>query len=126
MVHPAHPARPSVPPTPRRQVARVLVGLAGALVLGAAPAVAWDLTTQPPQPATPTPWPHPSPWASVGTQMKAAAGGLARVYLPTEAPPASSIPAPALPPPAATPTASYAPPPVHGRWPVAINPVEVE
>lgn len=131
---PVVPSAPAVPPpTPRRQVARVIVGLAGAFVLGATPAVAWDLTTQPPQPAAPTPWPRPSPWASVGVQMKAAAGGLARVYLPSDAPPASSVPPAtsvatslATPPPAAAPTASYAPPAARGRWPVALSPIELE
>jgi hypothetical protein len=82
----AHPGRRTVPmpppPTPRAQFARVVVAAGAAVLLGAGPAVAWDLSTQPPRAEPRSPWGHPSPWVSAGKQMKAAAGGIARVYLP--------------------------------------------
>jgi hypothetical protein len=74
------------PPTPRAQFARVVVAVGAAALLGAGPAVAWDLSTQPPRAAAPTGWPRPSPWLSAGKQMKAAAGGIARIYLPRDLP----------------------------------------
>ena len=72
------------PPTPRAQFARVVVAAGAAVLLGAGPAVAWDLSTQPPHAEPRAPWPHPSPWLSAGKQMKAAAGGIARIYLPRD------------------------------------------
>jgi hypothetical protein len=89
--------------TPRAQASRVVVGLAGAIVLGAAPAIAWDLSTQAPRAAErrPSEPASPSPWRTAGKHVKAAVGGIARVYLPlpqdapvaSENPPASPVPA---------------------------------
>jgi hypothetical protein len=89
-------------PTPRAQVARVLVGATAAVLLGAGPAIAWDLSTQPPRAVARPIWPRPSPWLSAGKQMKTAAGGLARVYLPRSSDaPAESTEVTAPPPPGA-------------------------
>src|SRR5580658_3675512 len=102
-------------PTPRAQAARVVVGIAAAIVLGAGPAIAWDVSTQAPR-ATErrlSETPSPSPWRMAGRHVKAAVGGIARVYLPLseDAPVASedpsASPAPARPPP--RPSASVAP-----------------
>lgn len=83
----------AAPLTPRAQVARVLVGAVAAMIVGAGPAVAWDLSTQLPRAASSRPR-APSVWGAAGKQLKAAAGGIARVYLPrTSEPPASSEPA---------------------------------
>jgi len=83
------------PPTPRAQFARVVVAAGAAVLLGAGPAVAWDLSTQPPRAPARTGWPQPSPWLAAGKQMKSAAGGIARIYLPKDvpAPPDSADPA---------------------------------
>lgn len=72
------------PPTPRAQLSRVVVAAGAAVLLGAGPAVAWDLSTQPPRAEPRSPLPRPSPWLSAGKQMKAAAGGIARIYLPRD------------------------------------------
>jgi hypothetical protein len=98
---------PPAPPTPRAQLSRVVVGAVAAVLLGAGPAIAWDLSTQPPRAEAPSPWPLPSPWLSAGKQMKAAVGGIARVYLPRDiaAPPETAasasvvVPSPVAPPP---------------------------
>jgi hypothetical protein len=108
---------PSAPatriPTPRAQLARVVAAACAATVLGAGPAVAWDLTTQPPRAEAPTPWPRPSPWLAAGKQIKSAAGGVARVYLPADRPTASapepSVASASAPAPVTVPT--FAPPP---------------
>jgi hypothetical protein len=102
-------------PTPRAQAARVVVGVAAAIVLGAGPAIAWDVSTQAPRAAErrPSETASPSPWRTAGRHVKAAVGGIARVYLPLseDAPVASedpsASPAPARPPP--RPSASVAP-----------------
>lgn len=73
-------------PTPRAQLTRVVVAATAALALGAGPAIAWDLSTQPPRAEPRTGWPKPSPWLSAGKQMKAAAGGIARIYFPKASP----------------------------------------
>jgi len=89
----AEPGNPLPTSTPRAQAARVVVGLAVAIVLGAGPAIAWDVSTQAPRPAerrTPQAT-SPSPWKTAGTHVKAAVGGIARVYLPlSEDPPVAS------------------------------------
>jgi hypothetical protein len=104
------PVSPRAPPTPRAQLSRVVVAAGVAVLLGAGPAVAWDLSTQPPRAEARSSWPRPSPWLSAGKQMKAAVGGIARVYLPrdTAAPADSSDPtgAPSAPSPTAPPTAA--------------------
>ena len=41
----SHPA----PPTPRAQLGRVVIGAVLGLVLGAGPALAWDLSASPPR-----------------------------------------------------------------------------
>ncbi len=75
----------------RLAVAAVLAAIAG---LG--PAVAWDMTTQPPRAEPPSAWPKPSPWRAAGGHMKDSAKALARVYLPPgpEDPEAPSVTAP--------------------------------
>jgi hypothetical protein len=85
MVPMASAASPA-PPTPRSQLARVLVGSVMAVVLGAGPAVAWDLSTQPPRAEPRSAWPPRSPWRAAGRDMKAALGNIARVYLPRDKP----------------------------------------
>lgn len=102
----------AAPLTPRGQVLRVLAGATFALVLGAGPAVAWDLSTSLPRGERPSAWPKPSPWRDAGHEMKSAMKGIARVYLPLArtAPSASSDPAtPSVPAPAGTPTAPPVP-----------------
>jgi hypothetical protein len=101
------------PPTPRAQVARVVVAGTLAVVLGAGPAVAWDLSTQlPTRDGIPPAARKASPWRGAGRELKDAAAAIARVYLPSTAVPSASAPstvvAPAVAPP---PTASFAPPP---------------
>ena len=93
--------RPS--PTPRAQLSRVVLAAGLAVAVGAGPAVAWDLTSQAPRAEPRSPWPKPSPWLSAGKELKAAAGGVARVYLPLGEPSASAEP---IPTPAAAATAS--------------------
>jgi hypothetical protein len=97
-------------PTPRAQLTRVVVAATAALVLGAGPAIAWDLSTQPPRADPPTGWPKPSPWLAAGKQMKTAAGGIARIYFPRASPapadPEDAAPPPMMPTPATTPTGS--------------------
>jgi len=104
---PAPGASPPAPPTPRAQLSRVVLAAGAAVLLGAGPAVAWDLTTQPPRAEARSAWPRPSPWLAAMKQTKAAAGGIARVYLPRDlagpadsADPASAVlvPSPAAPP----------------------------
>jgi hypothetical protein len=59
--------------------------LAAALVasiVGLGPAVAWDMTTQPPRAAPRSPWPTAAPWKTAGAQMKETAKAMARIYLP--------------------------------------------
>jgi len=115
---PAPTASPPALPTPRAQFARVVVAAGAAVLLGAGPAVAWDLTTQPPRAEPRSAWPRPSPWLSAGKQMKAAAGGLARVYMPrdTAAPPDSADPASAVLVPS-----PVAPPPAPSSAPVVLS-----
>ena len=107
---------------------RVLVGATFAILVGAGPAIAWDVSTQPPRAEVPSPWAPPSPWKTAGEHMKEAVKGIARVYLPrsriavAEDPASSAIPAPALPaaPPAPSSTATvlgaYAPRPLVGTY----------
>jgi hypothetical protein len=57
-------------------------GLAALLALG--PAIAWDLTSQPPLATPPSPWPQPSPWKDAKSQMSESAKAVAQVYLPPE------------------------------------------
>jgi hypothetical protein len=97
------------PPTPRAQFAHVVVAAGAAVLLGAGPAVAWDLSTQPPRAEARSAWPRPSPWLSAARQMKAAVGGIARIYLPKDkaAPADSGDPAsPTLPPSSPAPSAT--------------------
>jgi hypothetical protein len=116
------------PPTPRAQMARVLVASSFALLVGIGPAVAWDVSTQPPRAEAPSPWPRPSPWTTAASQMAGAVKGIARVYLPrsTQSPPdESAAVTPSAPPPAsaASPAPAvvgvYAPPlprPMASYW----------
>jgi hypothetical protein len=105
------PSRP--PPTPRAQMARVLVASSFALLVGIGPAVAWDVSTQPPRAEAPSPWPRPSPWETAGSQMAGAVKGIARIYLPStipSPPDESAAVTPSLPPlSSATPVSPAAP-----------------
>ena len=106
-------------PTPRAQLSRVVVAACAAILLGAGPAVAWDMSTQPPRAEPRSAWPRPSPWLSAGKQMKAAAGGIARIYLPRDkpAPVDPADPAAASPSPPATATATTAVTAARSAWP---------
>jgi hypothetical protein len=75
--------------------ARVRLAAAAALVciLGLGPAVAWDMTSQPPRAKPRSPWASPpSPWKVAGLQMKDSARAMAKVYLPPRAEESSSPP----------------------------------
>jgi hypothetical protein len=67
-------------------MAKVLVGATLAVMLGAGPAVAWDMTTQMPathRSATAAAAVHgTSPWKRAGRDLKDAFKAVARVYLP--------------------------------------------
>jgi len=94
------PSTPSVP-FPRRARLRVLAFAFVAAVAGLGPAVAWDMTTQPPRAEPRSPWPKVSPWKTAGAHMKDSAKAMARVYLPA---------GPAEPDETATPTGTAAAP----------------
>jgi hypothetical protein len=113
--------------TPRAQMIRVLVGATFAILVGTGPAIAWDVSTQPPRAEVPSPWAPPSPWKTAGEHMKEAVKGIARVYLPrsrravAEDPASSAIPAaplPVAPTPSSTATVlgAYARPPPLGTY----------
>jgi len=65
-------------------MAKVLVGVTLAVMLGAGPAVAWDMTTQMPRRSTTsaTTVHGTSPWKRAGRDLKDAFKAVARVYLP--------------------------------------------
>ena len=67
-------------------MAKVLVGVTLAVLLGAGPAVAWDMTTQMPatqRSTTAAAAVHgTSPWKRAGRDLKDAFKAVARVYLP--------------------------------------------
>ncbi len=66
-------------------MAKVLVGVTLAVMLGAGPAVAWDMTTQMPRRSTTTAAAAvhgTSPWKRAGRDLKDAFKAVARVYLP--------------------------------------------
>jgi hypothetical protein len=65
-------------------MAKVLLGVTLAVMLGAGPAVAWDMTTQMPRlaAATATVTHGTSPWKRAGRDLKDAFKAVARVYLP--------------------------------------------
>ena len=71
-----------VPPRPRSPRLRVAAGLILAAVFGLGPAVAWDMTTQPPRAEPRSAWPKPSPWKAAGAHIKESARAVAQVYLP--------------------------------------------
>jgi hypothetical protein len=97
--------RPTRMMTPRAQLARVLVGATFAILVGAGPAIAWDVSTQPPRAEAPSPWPQPSPWKGAGEHLKDAMKGIARVYLPrSKRPTAEQETVPTLPAPSAAPS----------------------
>jgi hypothetical protein len=109
--------------TPRAQVARVVAAGALAAVLGAGPAVAWDVSTQLPLPNSAPAARKPSPWRGAGRELKVAAVTLARVYLPSASAAPSASEAPTVASPASTlappvPPAAVLPPPVFHRYPV--------
>ena len=69
--------------TPRAQMAKVLLGATLAIMVGAGPAVAWDMTTQMPHRAAAAAATHgTSPWKRAGRDLKDAFKAVARVYLP--------------------------------------------
>jgi hypothetical protein len=75
--------RPTWSMTPRTQMAKVLVGATLAVLLGAGPAIAWDVTTQMPRRAATATVTHgTSPWKRAGRDLKDAFKAVARVYLP--------------------------------------------
>jgi hypothetical protein len=111
-----------IPPTPRSQLARVVVGASLAAVLGAGPAVAWDVSTQLPRAPPPSHWPKPSPWRDAGKNMKTAAGDIARLYLPRTRPaPAASEVSAATPAPTPTPSVTTASPATARRMPYVVS-----
>ncbi|HTQ46937.1 MAG TPA: hypothetical protein VMI75_29485 [Polyangiaceae bacterium] len=65
-------------------MAKVLVGVTLAVMLGAGPAVAWDMTTQMPRQSTraASAIHGTSPWKRAGRDLKDAFKAVARVYLP--------------------------------------------
>lgn len=104
----ARPRGMSPTVSPRAHVTRLLIGVVAALLLASGPAVAWDMTTQPPRAAARSPWPAPHPWTGAGKVMKKAAKGMSAIYLPqraTEPEPDDSASVPSAPP---LPTASVA------------------
>jgi hypothetical protein len=79
------PVRPTWSMPPRAQMTKVLLGATLAIMVGAGPAVAWDMTTQMPRvrSATAAATPHgSSPWKRAGRDLKDAIKAVARVYLP--------------------------------------------
>ena len=105
--------------TPRAQMVRVLIGATFAILVGSGPAIAWDVSTQPPRAERQSPWAPPSPWKIAGEHMKDAVKGIARVYLPrsrravAEDQATCAASASALPTPPSAPSAS---PPVLGAY----------
>jgi hypothetical protein len=82
-------------------------------ILGLGPAVAWDMTSQPPRAKPRSAWASPpSPWKVAGVQMKDSVKAMARVYLPPRPEESSSAPAPVAPAPPATAAATVAITPV--------------
>ena len=79
---PAPVVRPTRTMTPRAQMIRVMLGAVAAILVGAGPAIAWDVSTQPPRAEQPSSWPKPSPWKDAGKHMTDAVKQIARVYLP--------------------------------------------
>jgi hypothetical protein len=65
-----------------------------AAAFGLGPAVAWDMTTQPPRAEPRSAWPKPSPWKAAGAHMRESARAVAQVYLPPR-PDESASPTPA-------------------------------
>jgi hypothetical protein len=64
-------------------MAKVLLGATLAVMLGAGPAVAWDMTTQMPRRAAAMTATHgTSPWKRAGRDLKDAFKTVTRVYLP--------------------------------------------
>lgn len=80
----AEPVRPTWSMTPRAQMTRVILGVTLAIMVGAGPAVAWDMTTQMPKRAAAPATAHggSSPWKRAGHDLKDAFKAVARVYLP--------------------------------------------
>jgi hypothetical protein len=76
---------------------RLLAAAVFVSVVGLGPAIAWDLTTQPPRAEPRSAWPKASPWKVAGAQMKDSAKAMARVYLPARPEEPASPPAPATP-----------------------------
>jgi hypothetical protein len=118
-------------PTPRAQMARVVVGATLAVVLGAGPAVAWDVSTQLPRGEAPSHWAKASPWRSAGKHVKSAAVDVARVYLPRSRPSPvtdeESSPAPPAPVAASAPAAALAAPPATAPAAAAVlDPLDLE
>ena len=105
------PVRPTWSMTPRAQMTRVLLGATLAIMVGAGPAVAWDMTTQMPHVQAAAATAHgSSPWKRAGHDLKDAFKAVARVYLPhtNRAHPVQQ--ARLSPAPTASPIASAAPP----------------
>jgi hypothetical protein len=95
-------------PTPRAQLGRVVIGAVLGLVLGAGPALAWDLSASPPRkrPLEAQNVGQPSVWRGFGRSLHQAAKAVAHVYLPEETPP-PTVDSVVVPPP--TPTVAVIP-----------------
>jgi hypothetical protein len=106
--------------TPRAQMTKVLLGATLAVMLGAGPAVAWDMTTQVPLHASTAATQGTSPWKRAGRDLKDALKAVARVYLPRRNRPIPAEQARWIPAPTASAVASAAPlvPPVPRPAPV--------
>jgi hypothetical protein len=90
---------------------RLLLGVTLAIMVGAGPAVAWDMTTQMPRLHAAAPTFHASsPWKRAGHDLKDAFKSVARVYLPRTKRMHPVEQARLSPAPTASPIASAAPP----------------
>ena len=82
------PSSASFPPTPRAQLGRVVVGTVLGVLLGAGPALAWDLSTAPPRkPASAAAAAAEGKkpvWKGLGGALRKGAQAVARIYLPKE------------------------------------------
>jgi hypothetical protein len=122
-------ARPTWTMTPRAQMAKVLLGATLAVMLGAGPAVAWDMTTQVPLRASTAAATHgTSPWKRAGRDLKDAFKAVARVYLPKTNRTHAAEQARWVPAPTASAVASAVPlvPPIPRPAPIPTLELEIE
>ncbi len=88
---------------------RLAAALTFVSLLALGPAVAWDLTSQPPRAEPQSAWPRPSPWKEAADRTKDSARALARVYLPPRPDESAALGLPAAPTPGATVAAAVTP-----------------